>query len=184
MARFYSALRTEDLSFSAAAERNLTWDVFVSHTTTDDALAESVAECLRRHGLTAWVDSDFLSAHDDGPAMASHISAVIKRSFCLLAVVTNATSHSWWVPFEIGVASTSHRFLSTYGNPASPLPSFLTAWPRVKRSDQLPSWCSAILQRKLRYDASRGAFGLTLGISHLMNYDDEMRTLSQKFSPY
>ena len=181
MAHFYSTLRTEELSFATATERNLTWDVFVSHTTSDDALAGSVAECLRRQGLTAWVDSDFLSQNDDGPSMASHIAAVIKRSFCLLAVVTNATSNSWWVPFEIGVASTSHRFLSTYGNPESPLPSFLAAWPRVKRYDELPSWCSVILQRKLQYDVSRGAFGLTLGLSHLTNYDKEMRRLVQRF---
>ena len=181
MARLYSPSSVQDLTLERAQVRNLTWDVFVSHTTSDDALAGTVAECLRRHGLTAWVDSDHLSPSDDGPGMASRISAVIKRSFCLLAVVTNATSRSWWVPFEIGVAFANHRFLSTFGISQEPPPSFLAAWPRVERQDELPSWCDAIRQRRLKYSPTTASYGLSLGVSHYMNFNQEMRTLAQRF---
>ena len=53
MARYYSAARTETLTLEAARAEGLTWDVFVSHTTKDDALAEEVAMCIRSFGLTA-----------------------------------------------------------------------------------------------------------------------------------
>jgi len=49
--------------------------------------------------------------------MASKIQAVISRSYCLLAIVTNATNKSWWVPFEIGAAWDMKKYLSTYGDP-------------------------------------------------------------------
>ena len=181
MARFYSHSGVQELTFARAKARNLTWDVFVSHTTRDDSVAATVAECLRRHRLTAWLDSDYFLPSDDGPGMASQISDIIKRSFCLLAIVTNATSSSWWVPFEIGVASTNHRFLSTYGVSEQPLPSFLAAWPRVKRYDALPSWCDAIRQRLFKYPPSTGSYGLTLQFLHYANYHDEMRLLAKSF---
>ena len=124
MARFFSASGLQKLTLETATARGLTWDVFVSHTTSDDNLADGVASCIRTCGLTAWVDSDYLASHDDGPGMASKIKRVIGRSYCLLAIVTNATNASWWVPFEIGVASETNKFLSTYGSPRVPLPSF------------------------------------------------------------
>jgi len=54
MARYFSAARTESLTLEEARSRDLTWDVFVSHTTRDDALVEEVANCIRSLGLTAW----------------------------------------------------------------------------------------------------------------------------------
>ena len=47
MARFFSAARTESLSLETARAEGLTWDVFVSHATRDDDLAEEVAKCCR-----------------------------------------------------------------------------------------------------------------------------------------
>ncbi len=115
MARLYAEGGYEDLTLELAALRGTTWDVFVSHRSGDDDVAEEVARCVRSYGLTAWVDSDHLHASDDGPQMASKIKRVIERSYCLMAVVTQATESSWWVPFEIGIASDMDRFLSSYG---------------------------------------------------------------------
>lgn len=133
-ARYFSAARTEFLTLEEARARDLTWDVFVSHTSRDDALAEDVAKWIRSLGLSAWVDSDNLAFTHDGPQMASKIQGAISRSYCLLAIVTNATSKSRWVPFEICVAWDMKKYLSTYGDPQVALPSFLAAWPsRVRR---------------------------------------------------
>ena len=67
MARYFSAARTASLTLEDARAEGLTWDVFVSHTTSDDDLAEEVARCVRNFGLTVWVDSDFMDADEDGP---------------------------------------------------------------------------------------------------------------------
>ena len=181
MARYFSAAGRHELTLDAAVARGLTWDVFVSHTTNDDALAEVVAKCIRSCGLTAWVDSDDLAAKHDGPGMASKIQGVIWRSYCLLAVVTNATSASWWVPFEIGVASDSKRYLSTYGDPRVALPSFLAAWPHVKDQVGLRSWCEEVKQKKAKYSPAFHRGYVEVASLQRSNYTNEMRAMARSF---
>ena len=181
MARFFSASGHQELTLETATARGLTWDVFVSHTTDDDNLADSVANCIRGCGLTAWVDFDYLAPHDDGPGMASKIKRVIGRSYCLLAIVTNATNASWWVPFEIGVASEKDRFLSTYGNPRLRLPSFLSAWPRVKDQTELRSWCADIAQMKAKYVPTTGRGIVEMAATQRSDYTSAMRALARRF---
>ena len=181
MSRFYSADAVQNLTLETAILRNMTWDVFVSHATKDDALAEEVARIIRGFGLTAWVDSDHFARKDDGPEMASRIQRVIKRSYCLLAVVTSTTRDSWWVPFEIGLAFDNNRFLSTYGDPRVPLPSFLEAWPRVKDHNELRSWCTIVKQKKATYTPTIETWGMRLKYSQVSNYDTEMKTMVERF---
>ena len=181
MAHYFSAAGREELTLETAAARDLTWDVFVSHTTKDDALAEVVADCIRSHRLTAWVDSDYLAAKDDGPGMASRIQKVIQRSYCLLAVVTSATSGSWWVPFEIGVASDRNKLLSTYGDPRVSLPSFLTVWPRVKDHDELHLWCDDVVKKKVKYSPTFHTGYVEESSLQRSNYTKEMRAMTRRF---
>ena len=181
MARYYSGSSRQELTLEAATTRRLTWDVFVSHTTDDDDLADRVATCVRSCGLTAWVDSDYLGPHDDGPGMASKIKQVIGRSYCLLAVVTNATKSSWWVPFEIGVASEKDRLLSTYGNPLQTLPSFLSVWPRVKNETELRSWCALITQQKARNVPTTHRGIVEMAATQRSHYTNDMRDLRRRF---
>ena len=181
MARYFSAARTESLTLEAARARNLTWDVFVSHTTRDDALAEEVAKCIRSLGLTAWVDSDNLPANHDGPGIALKIQGAISRSYCLLAIVTNATNASWWVPFEIGVAWDMRKYLSTYGDPQVTLPSFLAVWPQVKDRQGLRSWCEAINSKKATYQPIvRRAF-VEVASEQRSSYARDMRDMARRF---
>ena len=181
MARFFSAAGREVLTLETATARGLTWDVFVSHTTKDDELAEMVAKRVRSHGLTAWVDSDYMAPHQDGPGMASKIGQVIGRSYCLLAIVTSATSASWWVPFEIGIASDRNRFLSTYGSPTVPLPSFLAAWPRVRGHDELPPWCELVKQKMATYSSvTHRGYVEAAGLQG-SDYAREMRQIARRF---
>ena len=65
--------------------------------------------------------------------------------------MTNATSDSWWVPFEIGVAWDKNKYLSTYGDPRVELPSFLAAWPRVVDHQELHAWCEEVKNKKAAY---------------------------------
>ena len=181
MARYFSGTRSEFLTLEAASERNLTWDVFVSHTTEDDDLAEEVAKCIRSSGLTAWVDSEYLDSKHDGPSMASAIQKVILRSYCLLAVVTSATKESWWVPFEIGVAFDRNRYLSTYGDPRLSLPSFLAAWPRVRNHAELHSWCDDMKKKKESHRPMLHESYVEIARTQRSSYDSEMRAMARRF---
>lgn len=181
MGRFYTSAGIEDVTLETAGLRRLTWDVFVSHTTDDDELVEDVARCVRSYGLTAWVDSDHLAPDDDGPSMGERIKDVIGRSYCLLAVVTGATSRSWWVPFEIGIASDKNRFLSTYGSPRVDLPSFLEVWPRVENHGELHDWCVQVKAMKSRYAPTSREGIIEIAAAQNASYVSEMRTMASRF---
>ncbi len=181
MARLYAKDSYEELTLERAALRGTTWDVFVSHRSDDDEVAEEVARCVRSYGLTAWVDSDYLHASDDGPQMASKIKRVIERSYCLMAVVTRATASSWWVPFEIGIASDMDRFLSSYGDPVVELPSFLAAWPRVKNHGELHDWCNEVKRQKQAYGPTVASGVVKVGDTQRSSYQKEMRAMAKRF---
>ena len=181
MARYYSAARTESLTLEAATAKGLRWDVFVSHTTRDDDLADEVAKCIRSLRLTAWVDSDNLVTKHDGPRMASKIEEAIGRSYCLLAILTNATNTSWWVPFEIGISWDKRKYLSTYGDPPASLPSFLAAWPNVKDREELQSWCEEIKRKKATaYPTFRRAH-VDVANEQRSSYAREMTAMARRF---
>ena len=54
------------------------------------------------------------SIYGDGPTLDDHIKGVITSSFSLLAVVSDVTQQSWWVPFEIGIAFDQSCMLATF----------------------------------------------------------------------
>ena len=181
MARFYTAAGTRDLTLEAATAEGTTWDVFVSHTSGDDELADEVARCIRTYQLSAWVDSEHMDSDDDGPEMADRIKRVIRRSYCLLTIVTSATQGSWWVPFEIGVASELSRFLSTYGEHSTRLPSFLATWPRVKDHGELHRWCNYISQKKTTYTSLLQDGIVKVAGLQQSRYASEMTAMAQSF---
>lgn len=181
MARLYAEGGFEELTLDRAALRRTTWDVFVSHRSDDDAVADKVARCVRTHGLTAWVDSDYLDPSDDGPEMASRIKRVIERSYCLMAVVTGATSSSWWVPFEIGIASNMDRFLSSYGDPVLNLPSFLAGWPRVTNDSELGNWCEEVRRQKASYSPTVDGGVVKVSGIQRSRYMTVMRAMANRF---
>ena len=111
--------------------------VFISHRTADDKVAQDVAYRLKYvHGITCYVD-DFdqeASAARGTRRITSLIVARLDLCTHLLALVTENTKGSWWVPFEVGVARRAPRVISTFTNLYTGLPEFLTEWP-VLRGD-------------------------------------------------
>ena len=130
----------EWIQLDAALTRFATWDVFVSHKSNDAARAVQIAERISKNGLSAWVDVADPTVVRDGPDLADYIRRVLASSRSLLALVTSATSESWWVPFEIGIAFEQKKLLASHGN-RSRLPSFLSKWPNVQTDEELDRWC-------------------------------------------
>jgi hypothetical protein len=95
-------------------------------------LARGVYAQLDRRGISCYLDDlDRAAGAARGtPAITGLILERLERCTHLLAVVTNNTLRSWWVPFEVGVARRAPRVISTYTNLGlSPLPEFLREWP-------------------------------------------------------
>lgn len=103
--------------------------VFISHRTSDDARARRLADrLLTKHNIICYLD------HVDPEASTTReitdlIVGRINACTHLIALVTDATVGSWWVPFEIGVARQGERRITSFDASTVSLPEFLTEWP-------------------------------------------------------
>lgn len=112
--------------------------VFISHRTADDTLARGIYYRLQQvHGIKCYIDDvDRAARAADEKAITSLIVSRLVACTNLLAIMTENTRGSWWVPFEIGVARQAPRMITTFTNLQRPgLPEYLTEWP-VLRGDQ------------------------------------------------
>lgn len=110
--------------------------VFISHRTADDTIAQQVAYRLRyNHNITVFID-DIDQEVRRAQGTAAITALLVRRiNTCtnLLAIVSQNTQGSWWVPFEIGVARQSPRAITTMTNLVdASLPEYLLEWPRLR----------------------------------------------------
>ena len=75
-----------------------------------------------------------LQSTDD---ITSVIVTRVRQCTHLMAVTSANTVSSWWVPFEIGVATDQDRRISTYTLEATNLPDYLKKWPVLKSKAHL-----------------------------------------------
>lgn len=109
--------------------------VFLSHQSSDSATAAHIAQRLRiHHSIDSYLDviDPFMGRR--GEDLAAHIQAEMSKCTQLLAVVSEATKNSQWVPWEIGVATEKSYPLATYLADYAAAPEFLRKWPLSSRS--------------------------------------------------
>src|SRR5690606_35293914 len=106
--------------------------VFISYTRADEETA-----LLINHRFTSAGVSTYLDLLDPNmPAGATQaVRNGINRTTHLLAIVSLNTHGSWWVPFEIGVATQADSRIATYSINVqrSELPHYLQVWPVLQR---------------------------------------------------
>ena len=115
--------------------------VFISHRTQDDAKATMIALRLERLGVPTYQD------HFDPTLERSHritakLVAAIHKCTHLMALVTEATRESWWVPFEVGVAREAPRRIATFDSSTETLPEYLTEWPVLTTEEHLDKFAA------------------------------------------
>ena len=141
------------------------YDVFLSHKGDDMSLAEDIGEILYDNGIQSYLDRWDPAVDGDSPGLEEHIRGVIRDTPIILAVVTENTSLSWWVPFEIGVARETESQIATFlsvdetSGKTVALPSYLGKWPILARMTELKPWANAVVgsSRNLSY-RSRSAY--------------------------
>lgn len=186
MGKYYSAIYANGTRYSRAQAISKVgrWDVFLSHRTKDDDLADIVAKCIQREGLTVFLDSEHLNPGQDGPEMGDAIGSCVGRSFALMALLTHNTKESWWVPFEIGIATTMEKYLSTYTKfmHEADNPSYLEKWPQVSSHSQLHDWCNFIKQ--IKETANPALYGNMLRSANISsdNYTSLMKSMTRSFN--
>lgn len=105
--------------------------VFISHKNVDKQAALEIAGYLRVRGVQSYVDvlDPELQGTND---ITSLIVTRVRQCTHLMAVASVNTVSSWWVPFEIGVATDQDRRISTYAIESTNLPDYLKKWPILK----------------------------------------------------
>lgn len=118
--------------------------VFISHQQADSHRALAVAARLKvKHGIDSYVDVIDPGVGSSGDDLADHVRNELGKCTQLLAVVSEATQKSWWVPWEIGIASEKDYPLATFAGQTTDLPEYLKKWPYLRSEADLDQYAAA-----------------------------------------
>lgn len=110
--------------------------VFISHKKQDSLTAQNIQKILKQNDIESYLDiTDPESMGTDN--ITQVITKNIKKSTHLIAVVSDITQQSWWVPFEIGEATIAEKRIATYHIGNVKLPEYLDNWPEMRRESEL-----------------------------------------------
>lgn len=134
--------------------------VFLSHQSADSTTAASVARRLKTyHDIDSYLDVIDPYVGRPGEDLAAHIRGEMSRCTQLLAVVSDATNASQWVPWEIGVATEKDFPLATYAAGWAMPPEFLRKWPYLRSDADLDQYARASKGARRVLVEKRATFG-------------------------
>lgn len=116
--------------------------VFISYRHMDRAHAMQINSRLMQANIKTNLD-----VLDPESQTTDDITEVITRNISecthLLAVVSERTALSWWVPFEIGEATISNRRICSFRTGPTELPLYLDKWPKLSSAKDLDFFIEA-----------------------------------------
>lgn len=111
--------------------------VFISHKNTDQYIARRVLDVLKSQGVDAYLDLLDNTIVYKGELLTKHIKSKINECTDILVVMSEETRYSWWVPFEIGMATQKDLPTVSYLQSGVELPDYLAYWPRLRNETDL-----------------------------------------------
>jgi hypothetical protein len=116
--------------------------VFISYRHMDRAHAININTRLMQANIKTYLD-----VLDPESQTTDDITGVITRNITecthLLAVVSEKTASSWWVPFEIGEATISDRRICSFKTGPTELPLYLEKWPKLSSDKDIDFFIDA-----------------------------------------
>lgn len=134
--------------------------VFISYRHMDRAHAIAINSRLIQANIKTYLD-----VLDPESQTTDDITGVITRNITecthLLAVVSQKTASSWWVPFEIGEATISNRRICSFRTGPAELPLYLDKWPKLSTDRDLDFFIDAYrtegsVKRSMTLDSVNG----------------------------
>lgn len=133
--------------------------VFISHQRADSAKAEEIAMRLRDyHQIGSYLDVIDSKLGYNGEDLAEYIRTQMGTCNQLLAVVSQATRASQWVPWEIGVATEKDFPLATFAGAYATVPEFIANWPVLRDMPAIDAYAHASKQAERTYSTRKSAF--------------------------
>lgn len=132
--------------------------VFLSHQSADSTTAAYVARRLKNfHDIDSYLDIIDPYIGRPGEDLAAHIRVQMGNCTQLLAVVSEATKASQWVPWEIGVATEKDFPLATYAASYALPPEFLRKWPYLRSDADIDQYALASKSAQSTFVRKRSA---------------------------
>lgn len=110
--------------------------IFISHKQEDQQFASNISSHLNRNGIATYLDVLDVHLLGDGEELTEYLRSKLDQCTHLLAVLSEKTQLSWWVPFEIGLATEKDYPISSFTN-LSKIPDYLWKWPVLRHSRDL-----------------------------------------------
>ena len=149
--------------------------VFISHKQEDHRIASAIAERLvSRHRIQIYLDTIDPDTSKAGDDLGEYIRQRLSECTDLMAVVSEKTKMSWWVPWEIGVATEKVYPISTFAGGNCALPVYLRKWPYLRSLDDVDTYVTV----RRRVDVERmqdRAAGRTLYKSFANQFHQRLR---------
>jgi TIR domain len=118
--------------------------VFISHQQADYVLAGKISAYLKiNHQMDSYLDLIDPNASKAGDQLGEYLRDVMGKCTQLMAVVSENTKNSWWVPWEIGVATEKDHPIATFAGDNTELPIYLKKWPYLKTNNDLDAYAIA-----------------------------------------
>lgn len=131
--------------------------VFLSHQSADSVIATQIARRLENvHGIATYLDVIDPYMNRRGEDLAAHIRYEMARCTQLLAIVSESTKASQWVPWEIGVATEKSFPLATYLAGYAAPPEFLRKWPYLRTEAEIDLYARTSRAAERSYVNKRG----------------------------
>lgn len=130
--------------------------VFISHQQADSYLAGRISYHLKfNHQIDCYLDLVDPNASQAGDELGEHLRNEMGQCTQLMAVVSANTKGSWWVPWEIGVATEKDFPIATFSGDNTALPEYLKKWPYLKTDQDLNSYAIASKAAKQQYNLKK-----------------------------
>jgi TIR domain len=131
--------------------------VFVSHQQRDSDLATAIGGKLERNGIQVYLDIIDPLTGKTGDDLGDYIRMRLTECSTLMSVVSEYTKNSWWVPWEIGIATEKDYPITTFARDNTELPIYLKKWPYLRTDSDLDAYIkyaklleSKILEKQYR----------------------------------
>ncbi|WP_134683626.1 toll/interleukin-1 receptor domain-containing protein [Brevibacillus migulae] len=124
--------------------------VFISHKQEDSEQAVIIANYLHRFGIDYYLDVLDNQLKLSGDQLTSHLRSKLSECSHLLAVLSDKTQLSWWVPFEIGLATEKDYPITSFVSflIRRDIPEYLWKWPVLKSRADLDQYISLLLKNR------------------------------------
>lgn len=120
--------------------------IFISHKSEDSNKATWISEFLKSRGISVYLDVLDDDLFGNGEELTNHLRGRLNECTHLLAIITNYTKFSWWVPFEIGLATEKEYPISSYISffDKKEIPDYLWKWPVLESEKDLNNYITLL----------------------------------------